>query len=296
MPSQHKIFICIAGIQLELSTPLSAAELGIEERLGEFFAADREEKPLTRISLHWRESSEPPTPRGEMIYKLATVWTMHFDGAKWYASFMCQDKKLSSQAQSVLCANLTWNELTLIEQRTGPEWQSLVDLGPGELLFRTVFLFTRGLFFHAAGMDDNGKGIVFIGHSGAGKSTQLKLWSQEPGVIAINDDRMAIRAGANRSICFGTPWCGRNGIARNHAVPLSALILLEQAQENTIEPLTHAVAAPLLAARAFLPYWDSALMQRALDNLNTIVKQVPVYRLRCRPERAVIQLVRSALQ
>ena len=36
-------------------------------------------------------------------------------------------------------------------------------------------------------------------------------------------------------------------------------------------------------------------MQRAMTNLNAILAHVPVYRLRCRPEKAVIPLVRSVL-
>ena len=71
--------------------------------------------------------------------------------------------------------------------------------------------------------------------------------------------------------------------------------MLEQAPENAIQPLSPSAAAALLLARAFLPYWDPALMQRAMTNLNTILGCVPVYRLRCRPEPAVIPLVRSVL-
>ena len=135
-------------------------------------------------------------------------------------------------------------------------WQSLLNIGAGELILRTAILFTGGLVFHASGLDDNGKGIVFVGHSGAGKSTQVGLWSQEPGVIAMNDDRIAVRVEANGAMCYGTPWGGTADIARNHAAPLSALIVLEQAPENAIQPLAPAAAASLLTARAFLPYWD----------------------------------------
>jgi hypothetical protein len=152
------------------------------------------------------------------------------------------------------------------------------------------------LVFHSSGLDDNGKGIVFIGHSGAGKSTQLGLWSQEPDVIALNDDRIAVRVEARGPMCYGTPWGGSADIASNHAAPLAALIVLEQAPENAIRALARADAAPLLAARAFLPFWDQSLMLRAMANLNTILAHVPVYRLRCRPEMAVIPLVRSALR
>jgi hypothetical protein len=121
------------------------------------------------------------------------------------------------------------------------------------------------------------------------------LWSQEPGVIAMNDDRIAVRVEAGGARCYGTPWGGTADIARNHQAPLSALILLEQASENDIQPLSPSASAPLLLAGAFLPYWDRALMQRAMANLNALLSRVPVYRLRCRPEPEVISLMRSVL-
>ena len=128
-----------------------------------------------------------------------------------------------------------------------------------------------------------------------GKSTQLGLWNHVPGVTAMNDDRIAVRPNANDAICYGTPWGGTAEIASNHQAPLSALILLEQASENKIQRLSPSTAAPLLLARAFLPYWDRSLMQRAFENLNVLLAHVPVYLLRCRPEPAVVSLVRSVL-
>jgi hypothetical protein len=293
MPDLHNISITIANMLIELTSPLSTAELGIEGRLGQFEIAP--ENPLARVALRWEESAAPPVPRGALIFDPGSIWKMYRAETDYYAALTYQSAGQASQAQSVLRANSAWDDLTLSEQRTGPSWQSLLNIGAGELILRTAILFTGGLVFHSSGLDDNGQGIVFIGHSGAGKSTQVGLWSQEPGVIAMNDDRIAVRVEDNGAMCYGTPWGGTSDIARNHAAPLKALIVLEQAPENAIEPIAPAVAASLLTARAFLPYWNSALMQRAMSNLNTILAHVPVYRLRCRPEKAVIPLVRSIL-
>jgi len=293
MSSLHNIPISIANILIELSSPLSAAELGIEGRLGPFRAVDTPEKPLARVALRWEESENVPVPRGELIYDPGSIWKMYRAGPDYYAALTYQSEGRAARAQSVLRANPAWDDLTLTEYRTSGSWRSLLNIGAGELILRTAILFTGGLVFHSSGLDDNGKGIVFIGHSGAGKSTQVGLWSREPGVIAMNDDRIAVRMEAGGPMCYGTPWGGTADIARNHAAPLAALIVLEQAPENAIQPLAPAAAAPLLTARAFLPYWDQSLVLRAMANLNAILERVPVYRLRCRPETAVIPLVRS---
>jgi hypothetical protein len=293
MDSPHHIPISIANILIELTSPLSAAELGIEQRLGPFFGAP--EKPLRRVALGWAESLSAPVPQGDLIYDPGSIWKMYCLGEDYTAVLAYQSEDQAAQVQSVLRARPAWDDLTLTEQRHGASWQSLINIGAGELILRTAILFTGGLVFHAAGVDDNGKGLVFLGHSGAGKSTQVGWWSQEPGVIAMNDDRIAVQVEAGGPTCYGTPWGGAADIARNHAAPLAALIVLEQAPDNAIQPLAPGIAASLLMARAFLPYWDSALMQRAMENLNALLARVPVYRLRCRPEPGVIALVRSVL-
>lgn len=295
MPNLHSIPISIADILIELTSPLSAAELGIEERLGPFYAVGASGKPLARVALRWEESESAPAPSGDLIYDPGSIWKMHRAGDQFFAAMTYGSDGSAPQARSVLRANSVWNDLTLTEQRSGAAWQSLLDIGAGELILRTAILFTGGLVFHSSGLDDNGKGIVFIGHAGAGKSTQAGLWSQVPGVVAMNDDRIAVRTNAGGAICCGTPWGGTANIARNHRAPLSALILLEHGSENDIQRLTPSASAPLLLARAFLPYWDRALMQRAMANLNALLAHVPVYRLRCRPEPEVVSLVRSVL-
>jgi hypothetical protein len=291
----HHIPICIADILIDLTSPLSAAELGIEARLGPFRMSESSENPLARVSVCWEESDGAVVPQGDLIYDPGAIWKMYRSGEDYYATLTYHSAGQAAQTQAMLRANPAWDDLTLTEQRTGPQWQSLLNIGAGELILRTAILFTGGLVFHSSGLDDNGLGIVFVGHSGAGKSTQVGLWSQEPGVIAMNDDRIAVRVDANGARCYGTPWGGTADIARNHAAPLSALIVLEQAPENAIHLLAPATAASLLAARTFLPYWDRSLMARAMTNLNTILAHMPVYRLRCRPEKAVIPLVRSVL-
>jgi hypothetical protein len=295
MANPYNIPIRIANILIELTTPLSAAELGIEGRLGPFCAAGALEEPLARVALRWEESAQPPAPPGELIYEPGSFWQMYRAGSHCYAVLTYSTDGRMGGARGVLRANAAWDDVTLTEHRRGKKWHSLLSVGAGGLLLHTKILLTGGLVFHAAAIDDHGCGIVFVGHSGAGKSTQLRLWSNRPGVIAINHDRIAVQMEARGPTCYGTPWGGTANVVRNHAAPLAALIVLEQAPENAILRLAPAAAAPMLAPCAFLPYWDGALMERAMANLSALLARVPVFRLRCRPESAVIPLVRSAL-
>ena len=68
MANLHYIPVRIANILIELTSPLSAGELGIERGLGPFRAAGAADHPLARVALCWEESSHPPAPRGDLIY------------------------------------------------------------------------------------------------------------------------------------------------------------------------------------------------------------------------------------
>lgn len=281
----------IADILVTLSSPLSVSELGIHNRFRAFYATDRDDDCLTSVLLQWKECENLTLPCGEMVYDFHSFWRMYRTGSDSIAVFMGDGPRVDC----ILHANSSWDALTLTECRTGPTWQSLLGGGAGELLIRTKVLQTDGLVFHAAAVDDNGRGVVFVGHSGEGKSTQASLWKGVSGACLINEDRIAVRMKPGGPVCYGLPWAGKSSFALNHQVPLSALVLLEHAPTSRIQLLPPSIAAPLLLARAFLPYWDRALMQTALNTLEALLRSVPVLRLCCRPQPEAVSLVRSML-
>lgn len=289
----YQIQFSVASIEVLLTSPISPETMQITDRYRSFM--ENIGKPTYHIDLEWKEFSEKPVKRPQLIFDPGEIWQMYRDESLWYAAFSYQDKLAPFEKRDRLEANAAWNQIRLWESRSRPDWRSLLNSGVGELMIRTAILFTKGLVFHASGLDDNGKGIVFIGHSGAGKSTQVQMWQEESGVVAMNDDRIAVRIGEEGPMCYGTPWGGTANIAKNHAAPLKAMIILEQAPENSIQLYANEKVPVELMARTFLPYWDKGLMQLAMENLERIIQQVPVYLLRCRAEKSVIPLVRSVI-
>ena len=309
--------IDVARIRIELTTPLSLRELGVERRLRRFVAGSQAAgapgqatAPLARVAMAWEAMDRAwpageGSPPGELVFDPGSIWKMYRAGSEFVAAF-----RYGRERAGELRASADWTRAVLGERRaarprcaTGPRraarprWESLLNTGAGELVVRAASVLTGGLVLHASSLDDNGRGLVFVGHSGAGKTTQLALWGGEPGTTPMNDDCTVVRVepDGRGPMCYGTPWGGLAGIARNHAAPLAAVVILEQAASDYIELLPARTAVPLLAPRAFLPYWDAALMARALANLGAIASAVPVYRLQCRPTPAAVALVRSVL-
>ena len=262
--NMYNIPITIADILIEMTSPLDAAELGIEARLGPFSGAAGE--TACAHGAAWEESQVAPSPHGELIYDPGSIWRMSARGRISTLRSRITTAAERRKRRSILAPNAAWDNLKLTEQRTGTKWQSLLNIGVGELLLRTKIIFTGGVVFHSSFVDDNGHGILFVGHSGEGKSTQADLWGQVPGVIVINHDRNAVRPNANDAVCYGTPWGGTANIA-HHAAPSIALILLEQRRRTKSNRSLRLPPRRCCSRTRFLPYWDQSLMQRALANL-----------------------------
>ncbi len=296
-PDRISRFFSIAGMQIELQAPSDCPGLLLEDRTDPF--SGKPPRPAAAVTVDWRESAAPLRAEGELVYDPGAIWRMFRGEGFWCAELSYADDTGAvgkDGVRSLLYANDTWDRLTLKERRIDPGWHGLFSLGAGELAVRASIVPTGGLLLHASAVDDNGRGVLFSGRSGAGKSTQLGFWSGRPGVVTMTDDRAAVRCSPEGGASgYGTPWGGLPGTSRDHSAPLAAIVMLEQAPENRIERLSPAAAAAALACRAFLPYWDRSLMQRAFANLETLVRTVPVHLLRCRPEPSVVDLVRSVL-
>ncbi len=151
-----------------------------------------------------------------------------------------------------------------------------------------------GAEIHSCGVvTGDGLGRLFVGHSGAGKSTASRLWMKRPGVRVLSDDRVILRQGKNGPTMHGTPWHGDAGLAEQASAPVHKIYLLEQASTNEIVPLAPARAAGEIFARTFVPHHAGSAIANTLQFLEVVTKVVPVVILRCTAdERAIDEVLR----
>ena len=91
---------------------------------------------------------------------------------------------------------------------------------------------------HSSLIDYQGNGLMFLGPSGIGKTTQAELWNQYRDALIINGDVVFVQETPDAFLGWGTPWHGSSPYCENTSVPVKALIVLKQAQENSIRELT----------------------------------------------------------
>lgn len=153
----------------------------------------------------------------------------------------------------------------------------------------------EGVEVHALGLSDtDGSGYLFLGHSGAGKSTTARLWMEQPGISLLSDDRVIIRQHNAKFWMYGTPWHGDAGIASPGRAPLDHIFLLEQALVNEVTPVPPAKAAAELFARSFVPHYLQSGIQFTLDFLDQLTRSVSCSVLRFTPTPGAVEAVRYA--
>ena len=147
-----------------------------------------------------------------------------------------------------------------------------------------------GLPLHASLVEKDGQGIVFLGPSGMGKSTQAKLWAEYLGADFIIGDRPALRCIDGVWYGFGMPWDGKDSIRNQRKVPVKALVSLEQAKENSITKLNEQQAMIVLLNQAMMPMWDDLAMDKATVLMGRLAKDVPFYHLKNLADRDAVEL------
>lgn len=153
------------------------------------------------------------------------------------------------------------------------------------------------LLFHAAAVELHGRGYMFLGPSGTGKSTHARLWIHNiAGTQLLNDDNPVVRFQTNGvAMVYGSPWSGKTPCYRNIGLPLDAIVLLSQASCNRISPLrgVHAYAAMLPAVSG--TRWDRRIADGLHATESLLVGSVTIWHMGCLPDREAAEMCESTI-
>jgi hypothetical protein len=153
----------------------------------------------------------------------------------------------------------------------------------------------KGLEVHALGLaDDAGHGHLFLGHSGAGKSTSARLWQRQAGVHILSDDRIILRRAGGQVWMHGTPWHGDAGIASPRGTLLSHIHILEQAPSNQLVSMSRSAAIAEIFARSFVPRHSAEALDFTLQFIAQLAQELPCDIFRFVPQQSAVEVIRNA--
>lgn len=180
----------------------------------------------------------------------------------------------------------------------GTQTQVLFGLNNCAMLIYTIATAKHNtLLIHSSTVENGGKGYMFLGKSGQGKSTHSDLWVKHiAGSTLINDDNPVIRIAPDGTpVVYGSPWSGKRPIYKNVHYPIGGFAAIEQRKENSIkrEPIPNAFGI-LLSSTSTMKF-DKEIHLQVCATISKVLAKVPVHTLFCRPDEEAAQISSSTL-
>lgn len=194
---------------------------------------------------------------------------------------------------AVLQADADFRHLTVrAEDDEGLSESMLIGIYSRLIHYKTVF-------FHAALVDapDLG-GVMFIGRSGVGKTTQARLWHRRMGADIINGDKVFLGLRPEfpgQVMAYGSPWRGSSEYCINRRVPLRGIVSLVRRDEQYIRPLSPVEALGAYMPAVYMPGWDIGLTEMVMETLDEMLPPVPIFEMSCDISSAAVRMAAEAL-
>jgi len=154
-------------------------------------------------------------------------------------------------------------------------------LGAFENLFRVIACYRLfgegGLMMHSAAFTDGGRGFLFCGRSGAGKTTLCALANQlELGILS--DELNAVTLSAGSFELQAMPFAGDfGGVPKRHPpYPLTGLLGLEHGAAPAVHGCSKAEAVSRIVASCPYVNADPILVDKLTSRVANLVERVPV--------------------
>jgi hypothetical protein len=259
------------------------------------FAPFQVEKPGEEVISIRLVSEVPPLEElrlGQELYH-SVPWAISQQRDSWiYRGIM--DGINNDQPYVIAIANSDHSEIIICRRAqffTDNAIESLTTFQSDLILFARYFVERQGMVMHSAGIVINKSGLLFVGHSGAGKSTMLKLLRGEGEILC--DDRIIVRKHTEGFRIHGTWGHGELPDISPNSAPLKAIIFLEQAEKTELIPITNKrEMLGQITSHVVKPLITSDWWENIFDLTEEIIKTVPIYRLKFEKSERVKDAIR----
>ena len=207
-------------------------------------------------------------------------------------SFECSHsydlERIIRKEREVALIHSNWTKVEVLPPVVYEDFSALL-----RVIFYTHAVQHRMIQFHSSLIEHEGCGLMFLGPSGIGKTTQAELWNKYCDALIVNGDIVFVQETEDGFLGWGTPWHGSSPYCENTSVPVKALVVLKQAPENSIRELTGFEKVTAVSNSVFYPRWLENGMELCLETLDHLLSALPVYELSCRPDEEAVKLTES---
>ena len=275
----HRRYYQIAGITIEVDSDLPITDSTFHPKF-KLFEADGPGEDMITIRHHFSLPDLNGQDLGKGVYR-KPPWAVYRKGNSWMylgISPELEDKHIHRVA--VFNQNHTkariYNENEDDFRKGGVN--SLTFFPTDQILLARVLADKQGCYMHSAGVILEGKGLLFMGHSDAGKSTIVTMLKEKAEILC--DDRMIVRRHPEGFMVHGTWSHGDIPEVSPHSAPLNAILFLEKDTDNHLEAINdrrkiiRGLLACLIKPLGTADWWDKML---SLER--DIAREIPCYSL-----------------
>jgi hypothetical protein len=292
---QHALAYSIAGITIQIQADLPITKDTFAPGI-QLFQVQGVGEDIVSIHHHFSLPDLSDLNLGQEVYR-KPPWAIYRDGDNWiYLGIAPDADDPSMHMVAFFNKDHTRGRIHHPDGRffLKGNFHPLSMFPTDQILLARVLADRQACYLHAAGMVLDGKGLLFVGHSTAGKSTMVKLLRGEGEILC--DDRMIVRRWSDGFRIHGTWSHGEIPHVSPADAPLRAILLLEKAHENRLIPLeNHSEIVRRLPFFVIKPLVTSDWWQKILDLVGQIAQEVPVYRLLFDKSGAVKQVLKENL-
>ena len=169
---------------------------------------------------------------------------------------------------------------------------SLTLFSTDQILLARVLADREGCYFHSSGVVMDGRGLLFVGHSDAGKSTISTMLQGKAEILC--DDRMIVRKNENGFRIHGTWSHGDVPDVSAASAPLKSIMFLEKATENRLihvsnrKEINKRLLACLIKPFETVNWWNKTLIL-----VERMAREVPCYVLKFDKSGGVVDLIKG---
>ncbi|HEY6337462.1 MAG TPA: hypothetical protein VIW68_03115 [Candidatus Sulfotelmatobacter sp.] len=186
----HYAGFCVGGVSIQLAGADRSA-IALVPSLEAF----RSHTGGSDISIQVEWADDFGRPKGRRLFDSGSVWKLYEDGASFQFDFSASI--LDAQPYKRLVVDRQFQDATLqLNHEVFEAYPSVapLDYPLDELLIMHRLTQEKAIELHGCGIvRADGNGNLFVGHSGAGKSTTTRLWTEREDVEVLSDDRIIVR-------------------------------------------------------------------------------------------------------